>query len=243
MAETRVVDAPQRTAAKVAGLAYLIPFAFIVYAFFGLRAPLIVSGDMAEIVRRIAASELRFRLSATFHLVYCVGIVVLIGALYVVLASVSRHLALLAALLRSVQVLLATLTVISLFAIVRMASDDAYVQMLGAKPMQSLVRLEMAAEADQYYVGLAFWGLSSTVIGGLWLKSRYIPAALAIFGIVASAWAALCAFVYLTDPAFRQVVNWWWFDSPLGIFDLILGFWLLFRGLRDPGASAATAHR
>jgi hypothetical protein len=234
-----VVDATQRTAAKVAGLAYLLPVVFVVYAYFGMRAPLTVTGDIAETTRRIAAAEPLFRLSTTFNLVYCIGIVLLIGALYVVLSSVDRHLALLGTLLRSVQAVTATLTVLSLLAIVRLTSDGSLAQLLEAERVQALVRLEMVAGEDQYYVGLAFWGLSSTLLSWLWLKSRYIPAALAIFGLVSSAWAALCALAYLTDPAFRQVVNWWWFDSPLAFFEFSLGFWLLFKGLRNAATPVA----
>jgi hypothetical protein len=55
-----VIDATQQTAAKVAGLAYLIPVAFVVYANFGMRGRLIVSGDTAD-VRRIAAAVPLFK--------------------------------------------------------------------------------------------------------------------------------------------------------------------------------------
>ncbi len=230
MAET--VHLEQQRAAKVAGLAYLLSFAVVVYAFFGLRASLVVHGDMAATVRRIGAAEGLFRLSATFDVLYAIGVVVLIGALYTVLAPVNRHVALLAALLRSVQAVLAVLVVLALLLIVRLAGGAAYAQLLGAQGTQGLVQLTFDAGEDQYYVGLVFWGLSSTLLGWLWLKSRYVPAALAWFGIVSSAWAALSALVYLTSPGFRGVVNWWWYDSPLGLFELVLGFWLLLKGLR-----------
>ena len=91
---------------------------------------------------------------------------------------------------------------------------------------------------DQYYVGLVFWALSSTAIGWLWLKSRYIPAALAAFGLVSSAWCAVCTFAYIINPSFSRVVNLWWFDSPMALLDITLGFWLLFKGLRAPAALA-----
>jgi hypothetical protein len=29
-------------------------------------------------------------------------------------------------------------------------------------------------------------------------------------------------------------VNLWWFDSPMAVFELVLSFWLLFKGLRTP---------
>jgi hypothetical protein len=36
-------------------------------------------------------------------------------------------------------------------------------------------------------------------------------------------------------PAFTRIVNLWVFDTPLAIFDIVLSFWLLFKGLRGTG--------
>lgn len=230
------LDASQRSAARVAGLAFLIPFAFLVYANFGIRESLMVTGDMAETVRRVAAAESLFRLSVTFDLVYCVGVVVLLSALYVVLAPVNRHLALLASILKLVYAVTAVLTALSLLTIVRLASDAAYLQGLGAEPLQAIVRHNSSAAWEQYYVGLVFWALSSTVIGWLWLKSRYIPRGLALFGLISSAWCLFCAFAYSISPSFSEVVNLWWFDTPMALFDITLSVWLLSKGLRPPPA-------
>jgi hypothetical protein len=227
-----VIDATQQTAARVAAFAYLIPLAFVVYANFGMRGPLMVSGDIAETVRRIAAAVPLFRLSVAFDVAYCVGVVVLLSALYVVLHPVNRYLALLATLLKLVQAVTAMLMVMSLLTIAHLAVDPVYASALGADHLQALVNLNMAASWDEYYVGLAFWALSATVIGWLWLKSGYIPKALALFGLVSAAWCALCTFAYIISPGFKQIVNLWWFDTPLAIFDIVLSFWLLFKGLR-----------
>jgi hypothetical protein len=239
MSERRnVVDASQQTAARVAGLAYLISIAFVVYANFGMRGRLLVSGDVAETVRRIAGAVPLFRLSVAFDVVYCIGVVVLLSALYVVLRPVNRHLALLATLLKLVYAATAMLLVLSLLTIARLATSPAYVQALEAGPLQALVKLNLSATMDEYYVGLAFWAVSATVIGWLWLKSGYIPKALAVFGLVSAAWCTLCTFAYIVSPAFSDVVNLWWFDSPLAIFDIVLSFWLLLRGLRGVAAPA-----
>ncbi len=82
--------------------------------------------------------------------------------------------------------------------------------------------------------------MSATVIGWLWLKSGYIPKALALFGFVSAAWCALCTFAYIISPAFSDLVNLWWFDTPLAIFDIVLSFWLLFKGLRGAGTPAGS---
>lgn len=74
--------------------------------------------------------------------------------------------------------------------------------------------------------------MSSTVFGWLWLKSGYIPGALALFGLVASAWCVFCTVAYIINPAFSSVVNVWLFDMPMALFYLALSFWLLLKGLR-----------
>jgi hypothetical protein len=229
-----VIAASQRTAARVAALAYLIPVAFILTANFGLRGPLFVRGDTAETIRRIASAEPLFRLSVAFDLVYCIGVVVLLAALYMVLSPVNRHLALLASVLKLVYAVTAVLMALSYLTVVRLATDAGYQQALQPEALQALVRLNSSATGQQYYVGLAFWALSSTVFGWLWLKSRYIPAALAVFGVVSAAWCAFCTFAYIINPDYSRVVNLWWFDTPFALFDITLSFWLLFKGLRDP---------
>lgn len=234
------IDGSQRTAARVAALANLVAFPLIVFANFGMRSRLMVSGDVTETVRRIAAAESLFRLSVALNLVYCTAVVVVLTALYVVLSPANRHLALLATLWKLVYVVTAVLTALNLLSLVRLASNAADPQALGAEPLQSLVRLTTSATWDQYYIGLAFWALSSTVLGWLWLKSRYIPAALAIFGLVSSAWCAVCTFAYIINPAFARVVNLWWFDSPMAVFDIVLSLWLLVRGLARSAPSDAT---
>jgi hypothetical protein len=98
--------------------------------------------------------------------------------------------------------------------------------------LQALARLYLAANFDDYYVGLPFFSLASTVCSYLWLKSNYIPRALAAFGLISSAWCVLCAFIFLIFPHFNKIVNDYWFDSPMVIFEMVLSFWLLFKGLR-----------
>lgn len=226
-----IIDDSQRTAAKIAGLAYLIPVAFILAANFGMRMPYTVAGDMAATMRNIVAHETVFRLSVVFDLVYCTGAVVLLSALYVVLAPVNRLMALVATLTKTLYAVTAVLLALSVLTVVRLATDPKYLQTLGAEPLQAVARLNWLSTSTQYYVGLAFWSVSATLIGWLWLKSGYIPRALAIVGLVSGAWCLLTTIIYLVDPTFSRVVNLWWFDTPLALFDIALSFWLLIKGL------------
>ena len=102
-----------------------------------------------------------------------------------------------------------------------------------------LARLQIAASFDDYYVGLPFFGLAATICAYLWFKSSYIPKSLAAFGVIASAWCVICAFVFLIFPSFDKTVNAYWFDSPMAIFELILSVWLLAKGIRTPNSEKA----
>jgi hypothetical protein len=58
--------------------------------------------------------------------------------------------------------------------------------------------------------------------------------------VISSAWCAARTFVYYIFPGFADVVNLWWFDSPMVVFELVLSGWLVFKGLRPSPAGAVT---
>jgi Domain of unknown function (DUF4386) len=230
------IDESQRTAARIAGLAFPISFATVVAVNFGIFARLIVRGNPAETARNILAHETLFRIGVAGDTVYSVGVVVLLTALYVILKPVSQNLALFAAFSRLVHGLTWLLVTLNLFTALRLLSDADYSRAFGPGQLPALARLYLSGY-DAYYVGLLFWGVGATVGSYLWFKSNYIPRALAAFGVISGAWCAACTFVFYVFPDFSKVVNLWWFDSPMGIFELALSFWLLFKGLRPSGVA------
>jgi len=50
--------------------------------------------------------------------------------------------------------------------------------------------------------------------------------------VIGSAWCVFCAVVYLIFPDFNKIVNDYIFDSPMALFELIVSFWLLVKGLK-----------
>ena len=234
---TGAIDESQRKAARVAGFAFLFTMAIVVFANFAIHDRLIVPGNAAETARNILAHERLFRISIACDLGYSAGLVLLLAALYVILRPVSRGLALLAALWRLVYALTWVLMTLNLFAALRLLSGADYLRVFEAERLQAWARLYLGASFDEYYVGLLFYGLGSAVCGYLWLKSRYIPRALAAFGVVSSVWCAACTLAFIIAPGFAKVVNLWWFDTPMGLFELATGLWLLFKGLRPSGTA------
>jgi len=227
-----IIEPAQRTAAKVAGIAFLFTMVTVVFGNYGLLNPLMAPGNSAETARNIVANERAFRLAVICFLFYGAGVVVLLTALYVILKPVNRGLALAGALFRLVFAMLWLHSTVNLLGALRLLGSAKYLQVFEADRLQVMARLSLAGIFDDYYVGLPFFGLAATVCSYLFLKSNYIPKRLALFGLISSAWCVLCAFIYLVFPGFAKPVNPYWFDSPMAIFELTLSLWLLFKGLR-----------
>ena len=226
------IEPAQQTAAKVAGWSYVFTMAIVIFANYWLLDPLVVRGDAAQTAQNILAHQTQFRVALTCFLLYSTGVVVLLAALYGILKPVNQGLALTGALLRLVFALLWLFTTLNFLGALRFLGSTGYLHAFETDRLQVLARLHIAASFDDYYVGLPFFALASTVCAYLWFKSSYIPRSLAGFGVISSAWCVICAFVFLIFPGFAKLVNPYWFDTPMTLFELALGFWLLFKGIQ-----------
>jgi hypothetical protein len=228
---TNKIDNSQRTAARVAGIAGLLAFALVVFGNFVLLNPLIVPRNAVDTARNILAHQTQFRAALTCFISYDIGAIVLATALYVILGPINRGLALAGAFFRVVFATLWLIAPLNSLAALRLLGDAPYLKIFEPDRLQTLARVQLAGSFDDYYVGLPFFGLAATLCAWLWLKSKYIPRGLSIFGVIGSAWCVFCAFVYLIFPNFNKIVNDWWFDFPMAVFELIVSVWLLFKGL------------
>src|SRR5437870_8714369 len=231
----------QRTAAKVAGWSGLLTFAIVVFGNYVLLNPLVVPGDAAATAQNILAHQTQFRITVVCFLTYSLGVVVLLSALYVILKPLNPGLALVGALSRLVFAFLWLLSTLNMLSALRLLSNANYLQVFEPDRLQALAKLHLGANFDDYYVGLPFFGLAATICAWLWIESNYIPKGLAIFGVISSGWCVLCAFVFLIFPHFNKIVNDWWFDFPMAVFELVLSFWLLFKGLKPVEPTQARA--
>src|SRR5438132_7200839 len=236
---TARIDNSQRTAAKIAGIAGLLAFALVVFGNYVLLEPLVVPRNAADTARNILAHQTQFRVALICFITYGIGAIVLLTALYVVLAPVNRGLALAGALFRLVFAMLWLMAPLNSLAALRLLGDASYLKVFEPDRSQALARAQLAGSFDDYYVGLPFFGLAATICAYLWIKSNYIPRGLAIYGFVASAWCVLSAYLFLIFPDFNKIVNDYLFDSPMALFELALSFWLLFKGLNPAAPNKA----
>jgi len=228
---SNIIDQSQQKAAKFAGFTFIFAIAIVVISNYSVTFRFIVP-DAAETARNIMAHETLFRINIFCNLIYLLTLTVMFTSLYVILKPVNKNLALAAAFFRLIYALMWGFMAINTFSAIRLLGNAGYLPVFEADQLQTLSKLHLSSSWDAYYVGLPFWGLASVVCSYLLFKSRYIPRALAVFGIISSAWCVFCAFVYLIFPGYGEIVHLGLFDVPLTFFEITLGFWLLFKGLR-----------
>ena len=230
----RIVDESQRKAARVAGFAFLFAMAIVVLANYGINFRLIIPGNAWKPPATSWHTKHCIRINIACNLIYVVIVVSALSALRDPQAGESEP-CLGCGVLQAGTRLDVGPTALNTLGALRLLGDAAYLPVFGADQLQTLARLHLSASYDAYYVALPFWGLASTVCSYLWFKSRYIPRALAAFGVISSAWCVFCAFAFIVFPHFDATVGASWFDVPMVLFEMALGIWLLFKGLSPSG--------
>jgi hypothetical protein len=229
------IDESQRKAAKVVGFTYLFALVPAIFAEFYVRANLVVFDNAAQTAMNIVGHERVFRLGIASNLTVFAVDVALITALYVVLKPVNRSLALLAAGWGLIETAILVVVTLNDLDVLRILSGADYLQAFEVSRLQALARLSIGAHDATYNVGLVFAGLRSTAFCYLWFKSGFIPRVLAAWGVFASFLMGACAFSFIIFPELAKVVPVEIYGGPIFVFELIMGFWLLFNRLRSSG--------
>ncbi|MDB4927294.1 MAG: hypothetical protein JWR23_3350 [Mucilaginibacter sp.] len=232
-----MVDESQSKAAKVVGFTYLFALVPAIFAEFYVRAHLVVFNNAAQTALNIVGHERLFRLGIASNLVVFAVDVALITALYVVLKPVNTRLALLAAGWGLIETTILVVVTLDDLDVLRILSGADYLQAFEISRLQALARLSIGAHDATYNVGLIFAGLRSTTFCYLWFRSGFIPRILAGWGMLASFLMGACAFLFIIFPGLSKLVPVGIYGGPIFIFELTMGFWLLFMKLRPSGVA------
>lgn len=210
----------QRIAARWVGAILLGAMATSMFAELYLLAG-IVSTDGAKMAANVAAHEGTYRLGAVLHLLTFATDAVIAAALYMVLAPVSRGLALTGAFLRIVDCAALAMAMAVPFVILRT------VEMGGDA---EVVRSLYGAQAAVMRVGWVFLGLGQAVFALAWWRSGYIPKAIAGWGVFASLLLAAGPVANMLSPGVAPMMA---YMGPMFLYEAPLGLWLLIRGLKS----------
>lgn len=230
------LEPAQRTAARLVGILYLVQMATGIFGQVVVRDPLIVRGDAEKTAQNIMAHEGLFRLSIAGDLITYAGVIVLIYALYVVLRPVRRNLALLAVLFRLAENAVLCLATVNSLVVLKLLGRGESLKTFEAGQLHSLATLALSIQGMGMSVGFVLLGLGSTVFSYLWLKSRYIPRVLALWGIFSSvllAGGTLAIIIFPSLEALGMI-----YMMPMGLYEVGLGLWLLIKGIQAPAVES-----
>jgi hypothetical protein len=225
-------------AARMAGLLYVIQMATAVFGEVYVRGRLIARGDPAKTAENIMGAERLFRLSIAGDLVTYVAVIVLTWCLYVVLRRVDEHMALLAVLFRLAENAVLCVATVNSLAVLRLLSGRGSLEAFEPGQLQTLASLALGIQGLGMSVAFILCGLGSAVFAYLLLRSRYVPVALAGLGMFGSLVLALVTFAGLVFPGLRAAVG-MAYMAPMGVYEVGLGLWLLFKGIRPNGSERA----
>jgi len=226
-------------AARLAGLLYLVAMATGLFAEFYVHFPtsLIVAGDAAKTAENILTNERLYRIGIANNIITFAIDVILVWALYVLLRTVNRSLALLAVFFRLIETTLACVAIVNYYVAMQFVTDASHSKVFDPGQLQALSVMHYNY-ALTFNVVAIFLGLGSIIFNYLFFKSKYIPRALALWGIFSSFLLLLSQFAIIIYPDVEKTIIPACF-GPIVIDEIALGFWLLFKGSDIPGMAAA----
>lgn len=228
--EAQAQDRARQRWARVAGLMLVLTNASAMFAV-STRAGFTVRNDPAETAAGVIADETLFRTGVAFDLLTIAGVIPLLAGLYIVLKPVAPNLALLATLWRVIEnAVLASLAFASLAA-VTLLTGGSFIRSLDPGAAADLAYALLRVHSFGFQVGFLFLGLGQIVFSYLWWKSRYVPRPLAALGLVGSTILAGMAVGIIVWPGLYAAVT-MAYMAPMGLYEIGLGLWLLFRGVR-----------
>jgi hypothetical protein len=220
----------QKRAAAIAGAMYLLQMTTAI-AGYVVRSSLAVAGDAGATAQRIVGAERLYRVSIAADIITIVAVVILTWALYVLLKPVDSDLALLGAFFRLIENAILIVMAVNLVASLQLLAPAEYLNPFQASQLHALGRLARSGHATGFNIGFIFVGLGTVVFASLLFTSRYIPRFISGFGIAAAALMAVCALLIVVFPRAAQPLQLVSF-GPMFVYEVGLGAWLLFRGVR-----------
>ena len=215
--------------ARVAGLAYVVVIMLGIFSVSFIDSNILVPGDDAATVDNIMNNELRFRISIASEIIMYAFVVLLAHSLYVILKTVNRNLALLALLWRIGEAVIgAGVAVLTGFIPLLLLNGETTFEQ---DHLQALVGLFLQLRNAGLDVVLIFIGMGGTVFCYLFFKSKYVPRILAVWGMITYLSMLTLALVSILSPSLPESVK-MIFYAPGGLFEVIIGLWLLIKGVK-----------
>jgi hypothetical protein len=213
-------------------------FAGVMYFFtvFDLTGVVIISritgtSTFLAAAHSIAASETLYRIGILFGLIGDLSTILLAIALYAILKPVDGILAMTALLFRLAESAIGGVVVVLGLADLQIYLDANHASALSANQLGVLADLMSRTSAAGTDVSVVCFSIGSAIFFYLFLRSGYIPRALALWGLLGSLLCTIAFSGSLLAPQSSDLLRGIG-ALPIGIAEPVVGLWLLTRGIR-----------
>ena len=189
-------------------------------------------GSFIDVAQRIAASESLYRVGLTCQVITTLSLFWLAVSFYKVLKPVSPAFALVAMLTWVVESGISGLINLIDFLSMTISLDAVSAPTANLSRLAELGHLVDRASGLTNTIGIIIFSMGSILFYILFLRSRYIPRAIAGFDLGASVLVMMIGFTTLLDPVLSESLDYGFI--PIVIAEFGTGLWLLLKGASFP---------
>lgn len=222
--------------ARLAGLSYVIYSATGLYITFGPIPALSVLGDADTTSQTL---EFLFRTGLLAETVLYTFVCVSAAAMYVVLRSVSRGTALVAAFCRLAEGAMGATFILFKYATFAAVVNPDLTAGFSSEQSASLVALLRDMAGSAIYFLLIPMAVGGVLFFSLFCRAGYLPRWLSGWGVVTYLVIGSVAVLVILFPALESRVM--LFFLPGALFEWVAALWLLFAGINTRGAAVKPA--
>ena len=204
---------------KILGFIFITCFILPTFNWVFLMSGFTESGNFIKTAENIFANEALFRFGLCIKLLMSVGLLALASILYSILKNTNTVLARIAFSLKITEAALCSAIVLISF--ITLYTQNNYVGAITNN------------QKALFAVPMIFLGIDMTIFNYLFLKSRLVPKCISLLGILSFILIFIHSVMFLAAPeaaslAVIQAV----FYTPSGLFEMIIGSWLMTKGLK-----------
>ena len=228
-----IIDTTQHRAVKIAGIFFILNLLVPLFNWTLVLNKFNVPENILATASNIKSNELLFRIGITVELFMSVGLIILALVLYKILKPVNITLSLFALLLKFTEATLIAVTVVIPYVALQFLTADTSLTIFTLEQLHFPIGVIFHSHTAITAIPMVFLGLDMMIFSYLFFKSKYIPRIISCFGIISFALIFIHALMFILAPeyatmAINQIIFW----TPSGIFEIIIGGWLLIKGIK-----------
>ena len=184
--------------------------------------------NISETMIKISDNPTTMQMSIVVELITAIGIVLLAVLLYTTLKKQNKIIALWAFGLWIGEAIILAVREISAISLLKVSQEFVKAGAPDSSNFQAFGSLFYESAQFGYAVLMVFYCLGGILFYYLFLKSKYVPKVLALFGIIAASLGFIGTLIGFFDYEVPMYVF-----LPILPFELAIGIWLMVKGIRD----------